>query len=118
MKTPYFLIHQNMLEEEVDRLHTALKCYWLNSVVGYSFKTNSLPWVLSFMKSHGCYAEVVSEDEYELAEYMGFRHIIYNGPVKGKESFLRACKAGHIVNLDAEREIEWLKEASDSEKSS
>lgn len=116
MKTPYFLIHQNMLEEEMDRLHTALKCYWPNSVVGYSFKTNSLPWVLSFMKSHGCYAEVVSEDEYELAEYMGFRHIIYNGPVKGKESFLRACKAGHIVNLDAEREIEWLKEASDSEK--
>ena len=116
MKTPYYLIHQSILEEEMDRLHMALKRHWPNSVVGYSFKTNSLPWVLSFMKAHGCYAEVVSEDEYELAEYMGFRHIIYNGPVKGKESFLRACKAGHIVNLDAEREIEWLKEAADSEE--
>ena len=114
MKTPYYLIHQSILEEEMDRLHMALKRHWPNSVVGYSFKTNSLPWVLSFMKAHGCYAEVVSEDEYELAEYMGFSHIIYNGPIKGKGSFLRACKAGHIVNLDAEREIEWLKEASNS----
>ena len=112
MKTPYFLIHQSILEEGLDKLYTALENYWPNSVIGYSFKTNSLPWVLSFMKEHGCYAEVVSENEYELAEYIGFEHIIYNGPVKGKDSFLRACEAGHIINLDALREIEWLKEAA------
>lgn len=116
MKTPYYLIHQSILEEGLDKLHTALESYWPNSVVGYSFKTNSLPWVLSFMKEHGCYAEVVSENEYELAEYMGFEHIIYNGPVKGKDSFLSACEAGHIINLDALREIEWLKEAASAEK--
>ena len=112
MKTPYFLIHKSILEEGLDKLYTALENYWPNSVIGYSFKTNSLPWVLSFMKEHGCYAEVVSENEYELAEYIGFEHIIYNGPVKGKDSFLRACEAGHIINLDALREIEWLKEAA------
>ena len=116
MKTPYYLIHQSILEEGLDKLHTALESYWPNSVVGYSFKTNSLPWVLSFMKEHGCYAEVVSENEYELAEYMGFEHIIYNGPVKGKDSFLSACEAGHIINLDALREIEWLKEAASAGK--
>ena len=112
MKTPYFLIHQSILEEGLDKLYTALENYWPNSVIGYSFKTNSLPWVLSFIKEHGCYAEVVSENEYELAEYIGFEHIIYNGPVKGKDSFLRAFEAGHIINLDALREIEWLKEAA------
>ena len=116
MKTPYFLIHQSILEEGLDKLYTALENYWPNSVIGYSFKTNSLPWVLSFIKEHGCYAEVVSENEYELAEYMGFEHIIYNGPVKGKDSFLRACEAGHIINIDALREIEWLKEAASAEK--
>ena len=112
MKTPYFLIHQSILEEGLDKLYTALENYWPNSVIGYSFKTNSLPWVLSFIKEHGCYAEVVSENEYELAEYIWFEHIIYNGPVKGKDSFLRAFEAGHIINLDALREIEWLKEAA------
>lgn len=105
MKTPYYLIHKNMLDEGMERLKKALKEYWPNAVIGYSFKTNALPWVLDYMKRHGCYAEVVSEDEYELAEYMGYEKIVYNGPVKWKDSFLRACRAGHIINLDAEREI-------------
>lgn len=112
MRTPYYLIHKNTLEEGVGRLQAALSSCWPNAVIGYSFKTNSLPWVLSFMKEQGCYAEVVSEDEYHLAEHTGYEHIIYNGPVKGKESFLKACKAGHIINLDASREIRWLKEAA------
>ncbi len=111
MKTPYYLIHKDMLDESMEKLKAALEQYWTNAVIGYSFKTNALPWVLQYMKQQGCHAEVVSEDEYELAEYMGYERIIYNGPVKGKQSFLRACRAGHIINLDANREIEWLREA-------
>lgn len=112
MKTPYYLIHKNMLDKGITHLRQALKEYWPNALIGYSFKTNSLPWILSHMKKQGCLAEVVSQDEYELAEYIGFEKIIYNGPVKEKESFLRACRAGHMVNLDAEQEVEWVKEAA------
>ncbi|MBS6396186.1 MAG: pyridoxal-dependent decarboxylase [Clostridiales bacterium] len=112
METPCYLIHRSMLDEGMDKLKRALTEYWPNAMIGYSFKTNALPWVLDYMKRQGCHAEVVSEDEYELAEYMGYDRIIYNGPVKGKESFLRAYRAGHIINLDAERELEWLKEAA------
>lgn len=110
IKTPCYLIHKDMLDEGMEKLKNALSEHWSNAIVGYSFKTNALPWVLHYMRRQGCYAEVVSEDEYELAEYMGYEHVIYNGPVKGKESFFHACKAGHIINLDAKREIEWLKE--------
>lgn len=110
MKTPCYVIHKDILDEGMKKLKMALAEYWPNAVIGYSFKTNGLPWVLHYMKYQGCYAEVVSEDEYELAEYMGYTHIVYNGPLKGKESFQRACKAGHIINLDAEREIRWLRE--------
>lgn len=110
MKTPYYLIHEDILNEGMDKLNKALNEYWPNAAIGYSFKTNALPWVLHYMKRKGCYAEVVSEDEYELAEYMGYEHIIYNGPVKGKESFFRACAAGHVINLDAVREIRWLRD--------
>lgn len=111
LKTPCYIIHQDELTEGIKLLKTALKENWPDSIVGYSFKTNALPWALVQMKKAGFYAEVVSEDEYELAEHLGFEHIIYNGPVKGKESFLRALKKGAIVNLDAKRELDWLKES-------
>lgn len=110
MKTPCYLIHKEMLDEGMHKLKTALEKYWSNAVIGYSFKTNGLPWVLLYMRQQGCHAEVVSEDEYELAEYMGYEQIIYNGPVKGERSFFRACRAGNIINIDAKREIEWLRD--------
>lgn len=110
MQTPYYVLHKELLDEGIEKLKAAISKFWPNSLIGYSFKTNSLPWIIQYMKEQGCYAEVVSEDEYELAEYMGYEKIVYNGPVKGKEGFRRACEAGHIINLDAKREIVWLKE--------
>lgn len=110
MQTPYYVLHKELLDEGIEKLKAGISKFWPNSLIGYSFKTNSLPWIIQYMKEQGCYAEVVSEDEYELAEYMGYEKIVYNGPVKGKESFRRACEAGHIINLDAKREIVWLKE--------
>ncbi len=112
MKTPYYLIHKDILDEGMRKLKDAVEEYWPNSVIAYSFKTNSLPWVLQYMKEQGCHAEVVSGDEYELAEAMGFQQVIYNGPVKERESFLRALESGQMVNLDAWREIGWLREAA------
>ncbi len=111
LQTPCYIIHKEELEKGIALLKSALEESWDNYIVGYSFKTNSLPWALGQMKAAGFYAEVVSEDEYALAEHMGFTHIIYNGPVKGKRSFLRAFKTGAIVNLDAERELTWLEES-------
>lgn len=111
LETPCYIIHKDELEQGITLLKTALEENWKNSIVGYSFKTNALPWALAQMKAAGFYAEVVSEDEYELAEYMGFTQFIYNGPVKGKESFLRALERGAIVNLDAKRELDWLEES-------
>lgn len=112
MNTPYYLIHKEQLDQGMEKLKMAISQYWPNTIVGYSFKTNSLPWILAYMKEQGCHAEVVSGDEYELAERMGYKQIIYNGPVKEKESFVRACLSGQIVNLDAQRELEWLEEIS------
>ncbi len=60
----------------------------------------------------GGYAEVVSHDEYELAVLCGFRpaQIIYNGPMKSKETFLDAVRNGAIVNIETKRELHWLEE--------
>ena len=111
LQTPCYIIHKDILEDGVLLLKNALERDWKNSCVGYSFKTNSLPWVVDKMKKEGFYAEVVSEDEYDLACKHNFEHMIYNGPVKGKRTFFHALKHGAIINLDAKRELDWLEES-------
>lgn len=110
LQTPYFVIDEPVLQHYYDMLVKSLSESWGNYLIGYSFKTNSLPWLVSYVKRRGAYAEVVSEDEYSLAKYMGFQddEIIYNGPYKGLKSFEDVLLAGGIVNLDSMQEIDWL----------
>lgn len=110
--TPYFEIDKIKLQNDFDKLTTALQANWKNYRIGYSFKTNSLPWLVEFYKKQGVSAEVVSQDEYSLARYLNFRddEIIYNGPYKSKESFVSVVLAGGIVNMDSECELSWLEE--------
>lgn len=110
LQTPYFVINEPILQQYYDMLTDSLTQNWKNFLVGYSFKTNSLPWLVSYVKKKGAYAEVVSQDEYDLAKYLGYtdREIIYNGPYKGMESFRNVLLAGGIVNLDSMQEIRWL----------
>ena len=112
IKTPYFLINQDALTEGLEKLNKALITTWPNYIIGYSYKTNALPWVINYFRDNGCYAEVVSDDEYELAKTIGVEkaHVIYNGIAKTKETFLEAIKNHAIVNIDSEYEIDWLDE--------
>ena len=109
-KTPYFEIKKEELDQNIKNLLSALNQEWENSIFSYSVKTNSLPWLLRYIKDCGAWAEVVSSDEYRLARCVGFsqNRIVFNGPVKGKEEFLDAFRNGAILNLDSEREIRWL----------
>ena len=111
-KTPYYMIHEQELDENFKKLKDALEKHWNNYIIGYSYKTNALPWVIKHFDLLGCYAETVSEDEYNLAKLIGVgkNHIIYNGPVKTKDSFMEALQNGCIVNIDSQREVEWLED--------
>ncbi len=111
-QTPCFLVHVDALREQTEAFKSALSKRKKNWIVGYSVKTNNLPWILSFMKERGVFAEVVSSDEYLLARRLGFdpSNIIFNGPVKGKREFLEAVGGGAVVNIDSHRELEWLLE--------
>ena len=110
LQTPYFVIDEPILNHYYDMLVESLSSNWNNYLIGYSFKTNSLPWLVSYVKKRGAYAEVVSEDEYSLAKYMGYNdnEIVYNGPYKGERSFCNVLLADGIVNLDSMQEIGWL----------
>ena len=112
LHTPCFILDKNDLVNNIRSFNKALAKHFSKHIIGYSVKTNSLPYVLKLAKDNGCYAEVVSYQEYALALKIGFQpqHIIYNGPLRSKESFLKAVTDGAIVNIETWREIEWLKE--------
>ena len=112
LQTPCFVVHKDLLDGQLQLLRSALSTYWPNSIVAYSYKTNSLPWLIRYCQQSGCRAEVVSGDEYALGRHIGVAPdgFVYNGPIKTKETFLEALRGGSIVNLDTRRELKWLDE--------
>lgn len=114
-QTPFFLIHKAALDTGLQKLNQALHSAWSNYAIGYSYKTNALPWIIAYYRDRGCYAEVVSDDEYLLARAVGADRIIYNGVAKSKETFLEAVARRAVVNIDAEYEIDWLDELGSGE---
>lgn len=108
--TPYYVINKKKLDESLGKLKGALEKHWGNYIIGYSYKTNSLPWIINYFKDNGCYAEVVSDDEYLLAKSIGINadRLVYNGIIKSKRTFLEAIENRCIVNIDSQREIDWL----------
>ncbi len=75
-----------------------------------SVKTNPLPYLLRRARQMGYYAEAASASEWQLALDCGFdkRHIVYNGPLKSRDTFLDAVASGALVNIDTFRELQWL----------
>ncbi len=111
---PFYRIKEKELLYDINLLRDSLTQNWGNFVMGYSFKTNSLPWLLSYLRKEGFYAEVVSAEEYDLAHRLGYhgRQIIYNGPIKDRKIFETVLIAGGYVNLDSSDELTWMEELS------
>ena len=112
LDTPCFILDKEEFKMSVEGFKAALGNCFNRSAIGYSVKTNSLPYSMCMAKELDCYSEVVSSDEYELALLCGYQkdRIIYNGPMKSMDTFLDAIVNGTIVNIETHRELEWLKE--------
>ena len=67
-----------------------------------------MPALCNIAKDEGCFAEVVSDMEYALAEKIGFYKIIFNGPIKHTPILYHALENGALVNLDSEYEVELV----------
>lgn len=66
LHTPCFILDEQDVTHNIHEFKTALNSYFTKNIIGYSVKTNSLPYVLKIAKDNGCYAEVVSYHEYQL----------------------------------------------------
>ncbi|SMX88488.1 hypothetical protein [Brevibacterium antiquum] len=115
--TPAFVIDESALNLRVNRFQNALAKYWPHSVMSYSVKTNPLPWLLTYMKRQGVWAEVVSDSEYRLVRAIGFEpeQIVYNGPVKSRAVLRAALRNGSLTNLDSKREVRWAVELAEED---
>lgn len=113
IETPCYIIDEARLINNIKNLKRNFCDGWKQDVIfSYSVKTNSLPWIVSFMRKKDFYAEVVSEQEYMLAKRLGFsdKEIILNGPVKTTEVLIQALNGGAYVNLDNQREIDVIQD--------
>ncbi len=110
MKTPYFLIDEKKLNENIESFRIALQKNWPNSLLAYSIKTNSLPWLLKYLNEKDIIAEAVSKEEYDLAKLCAYapQKIIFNGPIKTKLDLDEAFNNGAIINIDSQLELDYI----------
>jgi len=107
-KTPFFLIDTDELNYLLNTMSIAFSAAWSNLEIGYSFKTNSIPWLLKWFSKQGVSAEVVSSDEYNLAKHLGYEKMIFGGPYKGEKELIEACENGYTVNVDSPDELAYI----------
>ena len=111
MKTPYFLIPEELLNANLNAFKMALENLWTNSMLAYSVKSNSLPWLLKCLNRQDITAEVVSDEEFQLASKGGYEDekIIFNVLIKEFELFKKSLSSGTYVNIDSQNDLECIK---------
>jgi diaminopimelate decarboxylase len=107
-----FFIDQCKFEKNLLRLRTAFLAYYPKVSIGYSYKTNYVPSICKAAHKLGCWAEVVSSMEVEMAlSYLNKKsNIIFNGPVKSTESIKKVIEVGGIINIDNNEDLDKIEE--------
>jgi len=107
--SPFYLCDEKVFVHNIERFRRAFS-RWPGFILAYSYKTNYVPYLCGIVRDKGCWAEVVSRMEYDLAVRIGQNpeKIIFNGPVKHYGDIEQALDSNSIVNLDALYELQHL----------
>lgn len=106
--TPLHVVDENSLVNTFRTFREAFLKYCPRVEVGYSYKTNPLPGVLSTLHKAGASAEVISHFELWLALKLGMpgERIIFNGPAKTPDALaLAVSQQVKLINVDNSEEI-------------
>jgi diaminopimelate decarboxylase len=108
----FYLFNIQKLKDNYKKIENAFSSRYPNFTIGYSYKTNYLPYLCKELSKLGAYAEVVSRLEYDLAIKIGEnpKKIIFNGPLKSKEDIYDALHNQSLLNLDSLYEVDFVKE--------
>lgn len=110
--SPFYLFDQAEFEGNYAKIVEAFTHRYDKFILGYSYKTNYIPYLCGIIKDKGGYAEVVSRMEYDLAIKVGQEpnRIIFNGPVKHYEDIELALTSGSMLNIDSWYEVDFVKQ--------
>ena len=119
LNTPFFLFDVDHLTDQVRLIKKAFERYWNNALIAYSVKTNSLPFLSKMLLNQNIAAEVVSEDEFNLVNRIGFygSDIVCNGPIKSKTWIDNILHHKCYLNIDSKTELDLVTEYSDTHPS-
>lgn len=108
--TPYYIADINAFKSNAMRLQKAIKEYYSNYRLAYSFKTNYYEGFLKAALDCGLFAEVVSLEELRIAHSIGFsdEKIIWNGVLPSLAYKLNFIESGGIANIDNMTELKSL----------
>ncbi len=108
--SPFYIFDREAFVRNFQDFRAAFMQRYPRVVIGYSYKTNYIPYLCRLVRDLGGYAEVVSRLELDLALKIGCppSEIIYNGPVKGVDDVVFALNSGMTVNIDTLREFECV----------
>jgi diaminopimelate decarboxylase len=106
----FYLVHVDRFRANLRAFAGAFRSVHPRTTLGYSYKTNYLPVLCRIADEEGCYAEVVSRMEYDLARRLGVRgsRVIFNGPLKSEDDLEAALLAGALVNVDSLAEVDAI----------
>ena len=81
------------------------------TILSYSFKTNALPWLLSYMRTWVWgRSRLRHRVRTGLSDGLEPDQIVYNGPIKSRDRLWATLVQGSVVNLDSKREVIWTAE--------
>lgn len=106
---PHYLFDREGFGQNINELLEAFLPRYGNFAMAYSFKTNYLRAACDTVREKGCFAEVVSPQEYAYAKRLGFpdSRIVYNGVIPAGDKLV-VLAAGGMVNIDSLAEYERL----------
>lgn len=100
----FYVLDLDKLINNYRQLLSEFSSQYSSVQIAYSFKTNYAPMICSTLKSLGCWAEVVSAMEYDIAtKTVGYdpSQIIVNGPIHEYDFIEKVLLEGALINADA-----------------
>lgn len=112
----FYLMDTAVFEDNYHKMLEAFQTIYPKTRIAYSYKTNYTPKLCRMINELGGAAEIVSEMEMWLARHIGVtgENIYYNGPFKKKQFVEELLLLGGHINLDADYEVEMLREIAQS----
>jgi diaminopimelate decarboxylase len=108
--TPVYVVDVPGVQTRFAELLSAARSRYAGSQIALSYKTNSTRALLATLHAAGAWAEIISGDEWTIAQSLGVAgsQIVFNGPAKRDEEIRRALASGSFLHCDHADELDRI----------